>query len=219
MPIQSDTAKKPGKRQRTRARLLDAARQVFAEKGLPGGAIQEITSRAGVANGTFYNYFQTKEDIAAALAMETAVVLSRRIARAHAHINDGCERMAIGTRHYLLLTRQEPVLAGMIMHLASASPAFGSAVRRYVEADLRIALRQGRLAPLPLPLALDFIFSTVLMGMRNLLAQPRRSAPAYACQVAALLLSGLGLPHEAATEIARRPLPALPPLAALADPA
>ncbi len=45
------------------AQILDAALKVFAKKGFRGATIREIASEAGVAEGTIYNYFQSKEDL------------------------------------------------------------------------------------------------------------------------------------------------------------
>jgi AcrR family transcriptional regulator len=44
----------------TRQKLLDAARTVFAEKGLDVARIDEITERADVGKGTFYYHFHNK---------------------------------------------------------------------------------------------------------------------------------------------------------------
>lgn len=48
---------------RTRARLVAAAREVFEDIGFLDARITHIAKRAGVAHGTFYTYFFTKEDI------------------------------------------------------------------------------------------------------------------------------------------------------------
>ncbi len=48
--------------------LLNAARAVFAEKGVEGTRISEIVARAGVAQGTFYLYFPSKVSLVLALA-------------------------------------------------------------------------------------------------------------------------------------------------------
>ncbi|ADQ45327.1 transcriptional regulator, TetR family [Caldicellulosiruptor kronotskyensis 2002] len=44
-------------------KLLDAAYNLFIEKGITATAIDEIVKKAGVAKGTFYLYFKDKEDI------------------------------------------------------------------------------------------------------------------------------------------------------------
>lgn len=48
---------------RTRARLVDAATEVFAERQYLDTNVSEIAARAGVSHGTFYTYFTSKEDI------------------------------------------------------------------------------------------------------------------------------------------------------------
>jgi AcrR family transcriptional regulator len=50
-----------------RSRLLEAAESVFVERGIAAATIDEITARAGVAKGTFYLYFKSKDDLVAAL--------------------------------------------------------------------------------------------------------------------------------------------------------
>lgn len=50
-----------------RARLLQAAEEVFVDRGIPQATIEEITARAGVAKGTFYLYFSRKDDLVTAL--------------------------------------------------------------------------------------------------------------------------------------------------------
>ncbi|MEP4649957.1 MAG: TetR/AcrR family transcriptional regulator [Ilumatobacter sp.] len=49
--------------QRTRSGLLDAARTVFEREGFLDARITDITDAAGVAHGTFYTYFTSKEEI------------------------------------------------------------------------------------------------------------------------------------------------------------
>lgn len=48
---------------KTRERLLTAARTVFETKGFLDTRVGDICDEAGLAHGTFYIYFQTKEDI------------------------------------------------------------------------------------------------------------------------------------------------------------
>jgi AcrR family transcriptional regulator len=50
-----------------REQLLQAARGVFASKGLPAATVSDVTDAAGVAKGTFYLYFDSKEALLGAL--------------------------------------------------------------------------------------------------------------------------------------------------------
>jgi AcrR family transcriptional regulator len=54
----------------TRQRILEAAGQRFAAKGFEASTTRDIADAAGIASGTLFNYFATKEAILAALAAE-----------------------------------------------------------------------------------------------------------------------------------------------------
>ena len=55
---------------RTRAALLRAARELFAEKGFAATGREEIARRAGVTRGALYHHFASKTDVAAAVVVE-----------------------------------------------------------------------------------------------------------------------------------------------------
>ncbi len=50
-------------RENTRARLLDAAAQVFAEVGLDGASVEAVCERAGFTRGAFYSNFESKDEL------------------------------------------------------------------------------------------------------------------------------------------------------------
>jgi AcrR family transcriptional regulator len=55
------------RRDATRERVLDAAREVFAERGIFGATVEEICERAGFTRGAFYSNFTDKDDVLEAL--------------------------------------------------------------------------------------------------------------------------------------------------------
>jgi AcrR family transcriptional regulator len=55
-----------------REKLLAAARKVFAEKGLGAATARDIVRETDLASGTFYNYFEDKNDVFRALIEELA---------------------------------------------------------------------------------------------------------------------------------------------------
>lgn len=65
-----------GKREKTkvanRRAILDAAREVFAELGYESATVRDIIRRTGLASGTFYNYFKSREEVFEALADDGA---------------------------------------------------------------------------------------------------------------------------------------------------
>ncbi len=56
------------RRESRREALLDAAFDVFTEKGVVASSVDDIVAAAGVAKGTFYLYFRTKDDAIDAVA-------------------------------------------------------------------------------------------------------------------------------------------------------
>lgn len=81
---------------RTRSRLVKAARLVFEESGFLEARITDIADAAGVAYGTFYTYFATKEEIFHEVARE--VQQDFIISRQEAEPSDGDEQLDLYAR-------------------------------------------------------------------------------------------------------------------------
>ena len=73
------------KGERTRARLIDAAREVFERDGFLTARIADIARTAGLSQGSFYHYFESKEQIfrEVAAAQERRLTAPDPDARAH----------------------------------------------------------------------------------------------------------------------------------------
>jgi AcrR family transcriptional regulator len=61
----------------TRRRLMDAAEEVFGTRGYHAASVTDITQKAGVAQGTFYLYFDSKLELFQALVREISTALRR----------------------------------------------------------------------------------------------------------------------------------------------
>lgn len=72
-----------------RSDLLAATKQVFLDKGVAATKIDDITALAGVAKGTFYLYFESKEAVLAALQDEAHSALVAQHQRAVAGLDPG----------------------------------------------------------------------------------------------------------------------------------
>ena len=55
--------------------LFEAAYELFTQQGVAETSISDITSRAGIAKGTFYLYFQNKDDLRDQLAFRKALAI------------------------------------------------------------------------------------------------------------------------------------------------
>ena len=74
--------------ERTLRALLDAAAIEFGERGFHEGSISGITGRAGVALGTFYTYFHSKDEIFRALVSDMSARVRDHVAPALAAAPD-----------------------------------------------------------------------------------------------------------------------------------
>ncbi len=83
MPTKLARTKPPEAR---RADLMNAAQRLFLRRGVAATSIEQITEAAGVAKGTFYLYFDTKEAIRAALGERFAQGLLAVIEAAIANV-------------------------------------------------------------------------------------------------------------------------------------
>ena len=77
--VQEDQAKTPRteRGRRTLRKLLDAAAVEFGERGFHDASISAITRRAGVALGSFYTYFDSKDAIFRALVSDMSEAVKR----------------------------------------------------------------------------------------------------------------------------------------------
>jgi AcrR family transcriptional regulator len=77
---EADVVRRVDRRQRrSRAALVNAAIELFKEKGLRRTTIQEICERADVALRTFFNHFETREHLCQAVAHQRAVQYAERL--------------------------------------------------------------------------------------------------------------------------------------------
>jgi TetR/AcrR family fatty acid metabolism transcriptional regulator len=95
-----------------RRRILDAAVRVFARKGYFSARVSDIAKKAGVADGTIYLYFRSKEDLLGRLfdeVMSEHLVLAREAVRA---LPSAPERLrAIAERHLTVLGENRELAA------------------------------------------------------------------------------------------------------------
>jgi AcrR family transcriptional regulator len=145
------TRRRTGRAERTRANLLEAAEEVFAEQGFYQASIVKITERAGVAQGTFYLYFTSKQEIFEELVDDLNRRVRRTLAAAIAGAGSRVEAERAGLSAYLKFTAEHPTLYRIIHQADIVSPA---AMRRHYERlakpyalGLKRAMDDGEIAP------------------------------------------------------------------------
>ncbi len=109
---------------RTREALVHAARDVFERDGFLEARITDITAAAGVAAGSFYTYFTSKEDVFAAVMSEVEEeMLHPRLEPAHDR-DDPVAVIEAANRAYLAAYRRNAKLMGLMEQVAGIDPDF-----------------------------------------------------------------------------------------------
>jgi AcrR family transcriptional regulator len=195
------------RRARTRQKLTDAAAVLIAEKGVAGLRIQEITERADVALGSFYNHFESKEDLVEAVVADTIDVRAQAIVAQMASIEDPAEVVSFACRRVIRIAYDEPELAWLFVHLDRADVLFEAMVLPYWLETLDRGITAGRFDIGDTHIALTGVTGGALAVMRAVL--DRRYGGDADAVFAEGVLRSLGLNRADAREIVSRPLPAI----------
>jgi TetR/AcrR family fatty acid metabolism transcriptional regulator len=96
-----------------RERILDAAVQVFARKGFFASRISDVASAAGIADGTVYLYFESKDDILVKLFDEVMGEHLEAARREIRPVDDASAALRVIADHHLGLLGRNPQLAAV----------------------------------------------------------------------------------------------------------
>lgn len=163
------TATRQGKDDK-RQRILDAAVRVFAKKGFFASRVSDVASAAGIADGTVYLYFKSKDDILVSLFDD---VMSEHVAAAREEVdkaNGAPAKLRAIADHHLRLLGGKPDLAVVFqvelrqstkfMELFTASWLMG--YFELVEDAIASGQREGTIrADLPRKLAAHALFGAL----------------------------------------------------------
>jgi AcrR family transcriptional regulator len=103
------------KKDAKRTAMMQAAVQVFAEKGYYAATVRDIVQAAGVAIGTFYFYFPDKETLFVHLYEETADFLLQTIDQAVRSRTELAQQLSRGIQAYLNIALYEPAVVQLLL--------------------------------------------------------------------------------------------------------
>lgn len=193
----------------SRASLLKAAQAYMAE-GNTGVAVLDITKRADVGLGTFYNHFSSKEelfDAAVENAMEVhAALLDLLVPEDEDPAHVFAQRFRLTGRMHRLEPELSKVVLNRGVSLMSSQLGFTPRARR----DVERAMASGRFFALDVEIAMALVFGAALALGQLLHSQPERDDAQAADAATAALLRMLGMSDAEAAEIATSALPGLP---------
>jgi AcrR family transcriptional regulator len=96
-----------------RAEIVHAAALVFAEKGVANTAVSDIVKAAGVAQGTFYLYFPSKDDVVLAVVEHIGVEMIAGIETALSAAGATAVERLFGLRDALMRFEEDPTAVQM----------------------------------------------------------------------------------------------------------
>src|SRR3954467_8226311 len=138
-PASDGKAPRTARGERTLRKILDAARGEFGERGFSESSIVAITQRAGVALGTFYTYFDSKEAVFQALVRDMSAQVRDHVAPAFAGATDAIDGERRALQSFLEFTREHRDVYRIIDEAEFVEP---SAYREHYETTAsRIAAR------------------------------------------------------------------------------
>ena len=195
------------RRQRMRLRLIESALRVFAEKGLDAASIDDVIVVAGVSRGTFYNYFRTEAELAAAVSEELTSEAIGHIEAAVGHLANPAERVARGLRLYLGAAAKYPLFASFTSQAGLRAVSPNQLLRAYLPRHINEGVKSGRMDVPDVSLAVDMIVGAALSGVHALSTRTVRRD--YIDNVAMHILVGLGVARAAARKLACAPIDAI----------
>ncbi|MCV7350465.1 TetR/AcrR family transcriptional regulator [Mycobacterium parmense] len=191
---------------RTRNALIRAA-QGFIAQGRLGAAILEITQAADVGMGSFYNHFDSKEELFEAAVTDALDNLGALLDGFTASISDPAEAFAANYRLTGRLFCHRPQEAALLLAHCGSLILSDRGLSPRALRDITAGIERGRFT-IPDPELGLAIAGGMLVGMAVLLRdRPERNADATVDEVTERLLRTLGMTPQRARAICRKPLP------------
>lgn len=174
------------RRERTRARIIESALAVFAEKGPDSPRIDDFIRAAGIARGTFYNYYSSTDELLEATSHALEDDMIRSITAELERLDRPLERLATGILLWLRKAQEDPLWCRFIVRVRRRSRG----VDRELGGDLRAAMKAGAIRAIDVKAARDLVVGTILEAMNRMNSE--RVPATYASDVAQSILLGLG---------------------------
>lgn len=189
------------RRARTEARILEAAVYVFAEKGPDAPVIEDFIKAAGIARGTFYNYFKSTPELLQATSSWLCDAVAETIEVEVRRIKDPVVRHCTGMRLWAHKAKTDPAWSAFVTRVWFKGGFAGYAPLR----DIRLGMKKGGFHCLTAELGFDISMGTMRQAMQRQITAPHQKP--FGDSVVRVIMQGLGVEPAKIDEMLSRPLP------------
>jgi len=193
------------RRNKTKARIIEAALHVFAEKGPDAPVIDDFIKATGIARGTFYNYFSNTHELLAATSNWLTDDLADAIESTILDIADPVLRHGMGIRLWMEKAKADRAWCGFVATVWFQS---GFAVAGPLR-DIRLGIEAGGFSCPSAECGWDMTMGTLRQAMLRLLKEPLLARTTYTDDIVETILQGLGASPAKRREIFAYPLAAI----------
>src|SRR5258708_24994469 len=193
------------RRENTRRKLIAAAARVIAEVDDGRATIDDVIQIAGVARGTFYNYFTDWNALLDAVWQGIGRDPFLGMQQACAEIDDPATRLFIMMQLILNRTAEDATWGWLVFAMSGGSDTMNDDLARFPRPDLLEGKKTGTFTFENLDSASDLIVVGLRAAMKRTLIDGRNSS--YLQSICILLVKALGLTDTAAPQLSTLPLP------------
>ncbi|HVW71477.1 MAG TPA: TetR/AcrR family transcriptional regulator [Steroidobacteraceae bacterium] len=193
------------RRERTRVKLIQAAYRLFAVHGADAPTIDDVIAEAGVARGTFYNHFKTRDELFGAVADDIATSINAVIRPAITGIGDAATRLALAFRMFLRFALADEARGWILLRTMPLVGPLNEEMKTFVQSEFEQALATGRMRSVSAAVATDLGIGLQIMTIHRVLVD--RGGEAAIDAAAEALLVALGVDAAEARKIVSRPIP------------
>lgn len=199
------------RKQRTRAALIGAAQRLLAA-GTTNVSIQDITTAADVGFGSFYNHFNSKDELFEAALEATLDSWTTMLDEVVEGIEDPALIFAMSFRMTGRLQRANPELVRVLLHSGMSVLTREGGLRARALDDLNAGVARGRFGADDTGLSVMLVGGALLGLLQLLESSPERDGGELSDIAAERVLVMLGVAADEAATLSRAPLPPVPQL-------
>src|ERR1700733_5400083 len=168
-PVDFRTRTGQARRARTRSKILSAAFELFDKHGVDRVTVEDVRERAGLARGSFYNYFLTYEEMLKALAADIARQINTEQSERFDTVSNMAERIWSNLRYTILRGASDRSCSEILVRITPLVGPLNEEMRVHAERDLLMSVKRKAVDVPSAGVALDLGYGLATMMLQRAL--------------------------------------------------